>query len=328
MPRSIKQEDANGVTPTRPTVSIYQNSEHVAGLVQQLFDAPLVTGAVREDSDDATTTGTMSAKVAVDAEASYKVPLVGGLGARADIDGAGTKSKVVATGSKSTQSFVYSQAYYLNTIRHALRDRELLKTVRSKADAVGLESGDFIEYRATFAPSELVTVMDVLSPDLVAQITRWIVKRKEIALFDGYKSHEQVQIAALKMNERASATADLARDVTRGVQADFRQDKTREYYGRVGVDDDWFTAITICDNAHFVVDDEDRILDGVFTVLGKVTSPPEEDVPVLQRNKLLRASARSDGLMPQRASPSLLAPERAPPIAPGRFAPLRRSPRG
>jgi hypothetical protein len=154
--------------------------------------------------------------------------------------------------------------------------------------------GDFIEYQASFSPSELVTVMDVLTPDLVAQITAWLAKHKEIAGFDGYGSFEKVQIAALRMNEQAKANADLARDVAIGVQADFRQDKTREYYGLVG-EDDPFTAITICDNSHFVVEDEDRILDGTFTVLGKITSGPAEDVPVLQRNKLLR-NISADGV--------------------------------
>lgn len=46
-------------------------------------------------------------------------------------------------------------------------------------------------------------------------------------------------------------------------------------------------AVTICDAEHFTVADEDRILDGRFTVLGKVTEGPVEDRPILERNKLL-----------------------------------------
>jgi len=223
------------------------------------------------------------------AEAELKIPLTGKTAVQADVSGGRSKSKVIATGSKSTQTFVYSQAYYLNIVRQALRARQLLKTVTSRGDAASLRSGDFIEYQATFAPSELTTIMDVLTPDLVAQITRWLVIKNKTALFEGYdEGFERVQIAALAMKERADAKGDLARDITRAVQADFRQDKTREYYGQIGTGEQIVTAITICDNAHFVVEDEDRILDGAFTVLGKVTSPPECDVPVLQRNKLLR----------------------------------------
>lgn len=199
-------------------------------------------------------------------------------------EGRGTAGQIITTGSKSTQSFVYSQAYYLNLVRQELRSQNLISVLRGRSDVEQLKSGDFVEFKATFLPSELTTIMDVVTPELVAQLTRWLLKKKELDLFEGYGSYEKTQIAALTMNEKANASADLARDVTRAVQADFRQDKTREYYGMIGHVDDALTAVTICDNTHFVVDDEDRILDGEFTVLGKLTSGPETDVPVLQRN--------------------------------------------
>lgn len=271
------------------TVSIYQNSDHVAGLVQQLFDAPLVTASTREDHSDDSRTGAAGGALTATGDAELAMPLVGKGSIGAVGSGEYKRSKVIATGSKSTQTFVYSQAYYLNIVRRALRERALLRQVTSRSDAVALKSGDFVEYKASFSPSELTTIMDVLTPDLVAQITRWLTVRTETRLFEGFDGDfDRVRIAALAMNERAAARADLARDVTRALQSDFRQDKTREYYGVVGEGGDTVTAITICDNAHFTVDDEDRILDGVFTVLGKVTAPLEEDVPVLQRNKLLR----------------------------------------
>jgi hypothetical protein len=47
------------------------------------------------------------------------------------------------------------------------------------------------------------------------------------------------------------------------------------------------TAVTICDTDHFIVEDEDRILDGTFAVLGKVASAVHYDVPILARNELL-----------------------------------------
>ncbi len=50
---------------------------------------------------------------------------------------------------------------------------------------------------------------------------------------------------------------------------------------------DGVTAVTICDSVHFTRDDHDRVLDGEFTVLGKVTSKVEYEVPVLDRNKVL-----------------------------------------
>lgn len=47
------------------------------------------------------------------------------------------------------------------------------------------------------------------------------------------------------------------------------------------------TFITMCEPAHFVLDDEDRILDGTFTVLAKVAGSLVDDEPILSRNKLL-----------------------------------------
>jgi len=55
----------------------------------------------------------------------------------------------------------------------------------------------------------------------------------------------------------------------------------------VGGAADGVTAVTICDSVHFTCDDHDRVLDGEFTVLGKVTSKVEYEVPVLDRNKVL-----------------------------------------
>jgi hypothetical protein len=284
--KSTGQPEADLVVS--PTISIYQNSDHVAGLVQQLFDAPLVTTAVREDHGDATKSRSLEGSVAVEAEGRFKMPFLGALTTKADGAGKGTSRRMITTGSKSTQSFIYSQAYYLNIVRQALRANNLITVLDSDSSVDNLRSGDFVEFKATFSPSELTTLMDVVTPDLVAQITKWLLKRTELSTFDGYDSFEKVRIAALSMNEKANSTADLARDVTHAVQADFRQEKTREYYGRIGEGATAITAITICDNAHFVVDDEDRILDGEFTVLGKVTSGAEQNVPVLQRNKLLR----------------------------------------
>lgn len=59
------------------------------------------------------------------------------------------------------------------------------------------------------------------------------------------------------------------------------------FYGTIGTGKKQVTAITMCNVAHFVVEDEDRILDGNWTVLGKVTSATTEVVPILERNKVL-----------------------------------------
>lgn len=47
------------------------------------------------------------------------------------------------------------------------------------------------------------------------------------------------------------------------------------------------TAVTICDTEYFLNQDKDRILDGTFKVLGKVTEVSQEPVSILSRNKFL-----------------------------------------
>lgn len=55
----------------------------------------------------------------------------------------------------------------------------------------------------------------------------------------------------------------------------------------VRTDGEAVTVITMCDRSFFTVEDSDRILDGRFTVLGKVTAEIDMDRPTLERNKLL-----------------------------------------
>lgn len=268
-----------------PVVSIYQNPDHVAGLVQQIFNAPLVTGLV-VDSDQMDE-ATKNTSVGADLEGSGKAaaPVLGQLVARFGGKGEHTSGTAITTTSRSSQSFVYSQAYYLNLIRQELSERELLVNLTSDAAVNKMQVGDFVEFQATFTAPSLASVMDVLTPDLVGTITEYMSRKSgrediDFSNFDGIKG------AALELDMKATADRDLATSITRALQADFRQTSTREYYGRIEGGSE-LTAVTICDADCFMVDDEDRILDGSYRVLGKVTSMPRKDRPVLERNKLL-----------------------------------------
>jgi hypothetical protein len=185
-------------------------------------------------------------------------------------------------------NYVFSQAYYLYVVRDFLRERGQLKTVTTLDEALALNSGDFVEYKAAFRPNEMNALLDILTPDLISAITAHHYRREGVRLLEGLSDLEEMKQAWYKAETKASVNADLARAVASAVRVDFRSESTREYYGAIDIEgEDEVTAVTICDNAHFVVDDEDRMLDGHFTVLGKVTSPAETDVPVLERNKLL-----------------------------------------
>lgn len=269
-----------------PVVSIYQNPDHIAGLMQQIYGAPLVTGETR-DTDQRNEQNTAVAGGGNGGlSAEVKLPALGSIKAEAGGTGSVDTASAVSTTSRTSQSFVYSQAYYLNVVRSALRQQGVVRELRQEQDIATLQPGDFVEYTADFAPSTIPALMDVLTPGLVSAIVEWRTRKEGRDAID-FTNFEKLKADALELDMKANANAALAESVTAAVQSDFRQEKTREYFGTVaGVPN--VTIVTICDAQHFTVEDEDRILDGTFTVLGKVTSAPVEGLPVFERNKVLR----------------------------------------
>ena len=273
----------------RITVSIYQNAEHVSGILQQAYRQPLVIDESRESQSEHSQDNDRELDASGKASGSLGVHFLGKVAVEANTGGSLKSGDSITASAKSTQNFVYSQATYLYIVRERLEELGQLKNVSSIGDATALQSGDFVEYQATFRPNELGTILDVLTPELVAEIVRSKIRHKGLRIFDDYPDMEKFKRMAEKNIAESELWASLASSITKAVRADFRSEKTREYYGSVygTAEPDIVTAVTICDNNHFVVDDEDRILDGVFTVLGKVISSTESDVPILERNKIL-----------------------------------------
>lgn len=277
----------------RPVVSIYQNPDHVAGLVQQIFNAPLVTSLTVETAN--TDENSESTEVEGSGAASIKIPLPVSLpiGAGAKLDGSVSHmgATAITTNSHQSQSFVYSQAYYPDLVRTQLRERSLLTELDSPEAVEVLKVGDFVEFQAAFTAPSIPSIMDVLTPELVGAITEFTIQRSGRDEID-FSDFESIKGAAAELEMKATSARDLAQNVTRALQADFRQEHTREYYGSIkGLEG--ITAVTICDTNRFLVDDADRVLDGSFIVLGKSTALPREDMPVLERNKLLSNIAPS-----------------------------------
>lgn len=150
------------------TIGIYQNSDHIAGLLQQLFAAPLVTGESRESARDEAADTTKQIQGRAKGAADARLALVGKLGLGLAGDAEWLKKEGLATGTKTTQNFTYSQAYYLFFVYQELVARGLLRTVKSASDAKKLEPGDFVEFQATFRPNALHSLLDILTPDFVA----------------------------------------------------------------------------------------------------------------------------------------------------------------
>lgn len=284
--------------PRAPIATIYQNSDQVAGILQQIVRQPLLTEESRETTAEGGTDTEAGGTATAKGSGKAGLPIVGGFELGAEAQASLSSSWTQTTGTASRQQFVYSQAYNLHLVRQFLEQGSLLTHLMSAEQAEGLQPGSFVEYTTSFDPVELTLALDVISPELVEAITRYIVKRDYISRFPEEGGHEARVQHAEKMHLEADAKGELARAITNGVKVDTRQETTREYYGRLA-HEPALTVITICDLAHFMVDDPDRLLDGTFTVLGKVISAVELNVPTFSRNKLLRniaPTALDDGI--------------------------------
>lgn len=279
-------EEQSAVQATNPTVTIYQNPDHVSGILQQVYRSPLAKEETTEGAGRQESTANASAEGSVEGNGS-----LGWFGSKF-----GVASKLAAAAgaassysSEETRTSVweYTQAYYLHIVRESLRNLGLLRTVTSLAEAKDLQVGDLVEYTTEFRPDQMAVFLDVLTPELVSSIVRFQVKQKALESFDQWGDFAAQEAYFAKTAYRVEAQTELAETVTRAIRTDFRSDGTREFFGELGEDGDGVTAITMCDTNYFTVEDTDRILDGRFTVLGKVTAAIEHNRPTLERNKLL-----------------------------------------
>lgn len=275
----------DSASPPVPTVCIYQNSDYVADILQQMGDLGLATASEHEETN--------RQDVTVDTAASGGAGIAGGLSlpgvGKTEVNLKGDLDRKHGEGSSNDQrvkrQYVYSQAYYLQVVRRYLRERGLCRSLDSMPSQ--LHPGEFVEFAATFRGNEIVAILDIASPDLVSSLVEYRIRAEGLNIYDAGLTFEQRQAAAEKVYAKADNRSRLARAITEAVRTDFRSDDTREYYGAVLPVSEELTAVTICDTKHFLVDDEDRILDGDFTVLAKVFSGIEQDVSLFDRNKLL-----------------------------------------
>jgi len=275
------------VVTNTPVVVIYQNADYVEGILQELLEMGLIEWEEDEQSYKLTADKKSAAGAGADAAATADLPVLAGL--KGGLFGKLNRenSKGQEDYSISKRRFVYSQTFYLQIVKAVLRHRRLISDVKSLEDAKLLKSGEFVEFNASFRANEVTALLDIATPDLVSEIARFITRREGQRIINGLSDHESITAAWQQSETLATTRSDFARAIATAARVDFRSGDTSEYLGTVGGAADGVTAVTICDSVHFTCDDHDRVLDGEFTVLGKVTSKVEYEVPVLDRNKVL-----------------------------------------
>lgn len=281
-----------------PTVVIYQNPDFVLGLLQETFKQGLLdsaeTNSVISDGKEVNTVGGVEGKLG----GSVKVPGIGEVRGSAGTDASRTHSNNNEVTSTDHKKFVYSQAFFLDQMRTALHERGLITQVKGLKDFAQRVVGDFVEFDAYFSPNEVNVVLDILTPDLTAEIARYVRRSQGLKAVD--QAVEQAMRADLDIpleringmkalhEAEANNQAELANAIAKAVRQDFRGDTTKEFYATIGEDGDVVTAVAVCEAEYFVSKDSDRLLDGRFTVLAKVISDVRKEVPILERNKLLK----------------------------------------
>ncbi|WP_404474208.1 hypothetical protein [Microbacterium aerolatum] len=222
-------------TAAAPVATIYQNSDQVAGVLQQLFTQPLIVDEMREMTAASEDEKAVSAKASTGGEARAKVPFLGALKVKAGGELSGSGSWTSNTGTASRQQYVYSQAYYLHRVRQKLAEDGNLHTVRAEEDLQGLVPGTFVEYTTSFDPVEVALALEVITPELVDAIAQWRVRKQFTEAYPEEGGLDAIRAHAEKMKIAAESAGELARAVAKAVQADARQEATREYYGRIAM---------------------------------------------------------------------------------------------
>lgn len=270
-----------------PSVSIYQDPNFVTSILQQMLERGLLTVEEQEWRRDNTEGKTTNVRAKGDAGGKASVPTLGRLSLAFGVEGERSRGQDNSTGDVFRQRVEYSQAFYLHLVRRLLRSNGRVVRLDSLADVVDVRVGTFVEFEATFQADEAGALLDVLTPDLVAAITRFIEHRKTLQGFDSVQGFDKLQEYIAKRKVAEDARVEFARAIAAAIRVDFRSEATRQYYGEVHGAGDRLHVITVCEKEHFITADEDRLLDGTFTVLGKVVTAAHNDPAILEPNKLL-----------------------------------------
>lgn len=194
-----------------------------------------------------------------------------------EFDGNDTKSAEFDHDQKTARSMSYAQSFSLHKVREELYKNDDIKQLNTETDFNSLANSDFIEFSATFEKNDLITLLDLITPQLGGVIGH--------VLYVKDKKDDQIS------QQQAAGQFELGKSIVEALHKEFRNETSSEFYGtvrakngkKVGV-----TSVLICDKQFFANADEDRILDGEFKVFGKVIAVSSSGVSKFERNKLLK----------------------------------------
>lgn len=268
------------------TATIYRDDAQVSSMIQQGVEVGLASETKRASSaagkvvhQEETTTGG-------GASAGVDLPALINLGGKFDRSSSHGLTDENGSGHSGETTFAHTAAGHLHHVLTALAGSDLIRPVSRLRDARDVQVGDFVEFKATFRPNELATILDVITPNVAGDIARQIKRSESLSQMDAVE-YEDFKGWVEKRKYREDSAADLTRLLVRAIQADLRSDQTREYHAQVEGSRSTLTAVVACEATSFVTADPDRLLDGNFTVVGKVISPARKDVSVFARSKLL-----------------------------------------
>lgn len=268
------------------TATIYRDDAQVGSMIQQGVEVGAAAETRQTQSSSGKTTSHHETTRGGKASAGAALPAIGKAGGEFSKDSSRGSADESGGGLTNETTFAHTAAGHLHRVLATLSNASLLRTVARLQDARDVQVGDFVLFQATFRPNELATMLDVITPDMAAEIARQQKRSESLTQMDAVE-YSDFQGWVEKRKYIEDSAADMARLIVRGIQADLRSGQTREYHARVEGARSPLTAVVVCEAAAFITADPDRLLDGHFTVVGKVISPARKDVSVLARSKLL-----------------------------------------
>ncbi|BAH56080.1 DUF6414 family protein [Rhodococcus opacus] len=266
-----------------PYVAVYQNTDFIGGLTQSATNSGISLSGESEYTEGVEHGDQRGRGGKTHLTARAAMPGLGeaGLDVGGNLDKATTDKNTSATRHRLSVS--YDMAFHLHRLHELLEQHTT--TVATPDDAEPLETGAIVKFTGKFNPDPISAILDIASPDLISEVARFAARTRRPAVDGETFNVDELKYKWELAEQNATTQADFARAITTALHTDFRRSTTIEFHCAIA---SGLTAIVVCETEHFTTADPDRLLDGEFTVLGKVVTSPETDIPVLRKNKFLR----------------------------------------